>query len=111
GAQIGLAESDILAFAGALSSVGIKAEAGGSAFSKVMINMSRAAEKGGEDLQNFADVAGMSADEFKTAFEKDATGAIIKFIEGLENPEERGLSAIGILDEMGITEVRMRDAL
>src|SRR5699024_6127989 len=100
-----------LSLAGALSSVGIRAEAGGSAFSKVMINMQLAAEQGGEDLENFAEVAGMSADEFKKSFGQDAAGAIIQFVEGLSSAEERGLSAIGILDDMGIKEVRLRDAL
>lgn len=32
GSQVGMSEADILSFAGALSSVGIEAEAGGSAF-------------------------------------------------------------------------------
>lgn len=111
GAQIGLTEAQIMAFAGALSSVGIEAEAGGSAFSKVMVNLQLAAERGGKELENFASVAGMSAQEFKQAYEQDAAGAIITFIEGLAKAEERGESAIGVLDEMGITEVRMRDAL
>lgn len=111
GAQIGLTEAQIMAFAGALSSVGIEAEAGGSAFSKVMVNMQLAVERGGKELNNFAKVAGMSAKEFKQAYEKDAAGAIITFVKGLANAEKQGESAIGILDEMGITEVRMRDAL
>src|SRR5690606_20758681 len=93
GKQIGLTESDILAFAASLSSVGIEAEAGGSAFSKVMVNMQLAAEQGGEDLKAFAKVAGMSASDFKKAYQQDATGAIISFIKGLSTAEERGLSA------------------
>lgn len=111
GKQVGMSEAQILSFAGALSSVGIEAEAGGSAFSKVMIEMQLAAEKGGKGLDNFAKVAGMSASEFKQAYQEDAAGAMIAFIEGLATAEERGLSAIGILDEMGITEVRLRDSL
>ena len=111
GAQVGLTEAQIMSFAAALSSVGIEAEAGGSAFSKVMVQIQLAVERGGKELQQFAKVAGMSSSEFKKAFEEDATGAIIAFIEGLASAEERGLTAIGILDEMGITEVRMRDAL
>nr|WP_249641249.1 phage tail tape measure protein [Enterococcus casseliflavus] len=46
GSQIGMSEGDIVGFAAALSSVGIEAEAGGSAFSKVMVNMQLAAENG-----------------------------------------------------------------
>jgi TP901 family phage tail tape measure protein len=111
GKQVGLTEAEILGFSGALSSVGIEAEAGGTAFSKVMIDMSLAAEKGGDELDNFAKVAGVSASDFKKAYQEDAAGAITMFIEGLTTAEERGLSAIGILDEMGITEVRLRDTL
>lgn len=111
GSQVGMTEPQIMSFAAALSSVGIEAEAGGSAFSKVMVDMQLATEKGGKKLNQFAKVAGMSASDFKKAFETDASGAIMKFIEGLGSAEERGESAIGILDGMGISEVRMRDAL
>lgn len=111
GSQVGMSEAQILSLAGALSSVGIEAEAGGSAFSKVMVNMQLAAETGGESLQDFAKVAGMSSAEFKKAYQTDAAGALIAFIKGLSNADERGVSAIKTLDDMGITEVRMRDAL
>lgn len=111
GAQIGLTEAEIMSFAAALSSVGIEAEAGGSAFSKVMVNMQLAVETNSKKLQDFASVAGMSAEEFKKSFEEDAAGAILAFIQGLGNAEEKGMSAIKILDDMGISEVRLRDAL
>lgn len=111
GHQVGMSEAQIMSFSAALSSVGIEAEAGGSAFSTVMSQMQLATEKGGESLDNFAEVAGMSADEFKAAFQEDAASAIIAFIQGLANCEDQGKSAIGILDDMGITEIRQRDAL
>lgn len=111
GSQIGLSEADILGLSAALSSVGIEAEAGGSAFSKVMVNMQLAVSKGGQELEDFAHIAGMSASDFKTAFETDAVGAIGAFVEGLGNAEEKGTTAIELLDEMGISEVRLRDAL
>lgn len=111
GSQIGLTEAQIMSFAGALSSVGIEAQAGGSAFSKVMIEMQLAVETGSEGLKDFANVAGMTTDEFSKAFRDDAGSAIISFIEGLGNAEEQGLSTIKVLDDMGITEVRLRDAL
>ncbi|WP_315122343.1 phage tail tape measure protein [uncultured Clostridium sp.] len=111
GKQVGMSEAEILGFSGALSSVGIEAEAGGSAFSKLMINMQLATEKGGKDLRNFAKVAGMSSAEFKRTFKADAAGAIVAFIEGLGDMQSKGKSTIGTLDEIGITEVRMRDAL
>ena len=111
GSQIGMTEAQILSFAGALSSVGIAAEAGGSAFSKVMIEMQLAAETGGQRLQDFARVAGMTGDQFRHAFQEDAAGALLAFINGLQRAEEQGETAIKVLDDIGITEVRTRDAL
>lgn len=111
GSQIGMTEAEILGFAGSLSSVGIAAEAGGSAFSKVMIEMQLATETGGENLENFASVAGMTTDQFARAFREDASQALIAFISGLQGAESQGMSAIKVLDDIGITEVRMRDAL
>lgn len=111
GTQIGLSQDQILSFAGALSSVGIEAEMGGSAFSKLMIEMQLATEKGGASLEEFANVAGMSGEQFKKAFQEDATTAIMAFLEGLGTAQERGQSAIGILADMGIEEVRLRDTI
>lgn len=111
GKQAGLSEANVLALAASLSSVGISAEAGGTAFSKVLMEMQLASEVGGEGLAAFAQVAGMSADQFAKSFKDDATGALLSFIQGLQNTEETGISAIQILDELGITEIRMRDAL
>src|SRR5690606_15863964 len=42
---------------------------------------------------------------------ENAAGALIAFISGLQRAEEQGTSAIKVLDDIGITEVRMRDAL
>ncbi|HPZ14941.1 MAG TPA: phage tail tape measure protein, partial [Bacillota bacterium] len=111
GKQVGMTEAEILSLAGALSSVGIEAQAGGSAFSKVMVQMQLAAETGGEKLEQFAAVAGMSAEQFAQQFRENAAEALIAFISGLQRTEEQGISAIKVLDDMGITEVRMRDAL
>ena len=111
GAQVGMTEAEIMAFSGALSSVGIEAEAGGSAFSTLISNMSLAVQQGGDELAQFADVAGMSAGEFAAAFEDDAASAIIQFIQGLGAMDSQGRSAIAVLDEMGLSDIRMRDAL
>ena len=111
GSQVGMTEAQILGLAGAISSVGIEADAGGSAVSTVMAKMQLAVEKGGESLDQFAEVAGMSASEFQQAFRDDAAQAIVAFVTGLGTMEERGQSAIATLDGMEITEIRQRDAL
>ncbi|MGL5512951.1 MAG: phage tail tape measure protein, partial [Sporomusa sp.] len=111
GTQVGMSESDILALSAALSSVGLESQAGGTAFSKALINMQLAVETNSESLQDWANVAGMSTDQFATMFKEDATGALQAFIQGLSECGGETDSAIKVLDEMGITETRMRDAL
>lgn len=111
GSQVGMTEAQILGLAGAISSVGIEADAGGSAVSTVMTKMQLAVEQGGESLEQFANVAGMSAAEFQQAFREDAAQALVSFVEGLGNMESRGQSAIATLADMEITEIRQRDAL
>lgn len=67
--------------------------------------------KAGVNLENFADVAGMTSEQFKTAYEKDAAGALQTFIKGLGDTEGKGESTIKMLQDMGFTEVRLRDTL
>ena len=111
GNQVGMTEAEIMGLAGAISSVGIEADAGGSAVSTVMTKMQLAVEQGGESLEQFANVAGMSATEFQQAFRENAAQALVAFVEGLGNMESRGQSAIATLADMEITEIRQRDAL
>lgn len=111
GNQVGMTEAEIMGLAGAISSVGIEADAGGSAVSTVMTKMQLAVEQGGESLEQFANVAGMSATEFQQAFRENASQALVAFVEGLGNMESRGQSAIATLADMEITEIRQRDAL
>lgn len=111
GKQIGLSQGSITGIAAALSSVGIEAEAGGSAFSKLMVSLQLAVEKGGESLESFAGVAGMTSDKFAELFKSKPEVALERFVKGLGESEKHGKSAIQVLDEMGITEVRLRDTL
>ena len=111
GTQAGFSQSEITALAGALSSVGLESEAGGTAFSKTINMMTTAVETGSEKLNDFAEVAGMSADEFARAYKEDVAGALISFIEGLGDVETHGSSAVVLLDELGLTQERLRDAL
>lgn len=65
----------------------------------------------GTNLEDFASVSGMTAEEFKKAWKDDAAGALSAFIKGLGNAQDKGESAITMLSEMGLTEVRLRDSL
>ncbi len=111
GELVGLSQSQILSLATAMSSVGIEAEAGGTAMSKLLKQIQTAVETGSDSLNDFAKVAGMTADEFKDAFEKDAVKALSAFIAGLNDTERNGKSAIGILNDMDIKEVRLSNTI
>lgn len=111
GAIIGLAEHEVLAISNALASVGIKAEAGGSAVSTAMIKMASAVAEGGEAVTGFAEAAGVSADEFVQAFEDDPARAIQMFVEGLGRIDAAGGNVFAVLDDLGLGSIRTRDAL
>ncbi len=111
GAQIGLTESEVLGFAAALSSVGVRSQAGGTAISRAFIKVSEAVNAGGEDVEAFARVAGVSAEQFSQQFGEDAAGAMVSFIEGLGRMQESGGDVFGVLEDLGLQEQRLRDAL
>ncbi len=62
-------------------------------------------------LEQFANVAGVSADQFIQAWGMDAVGALSMFIGGLNDTERTGKSAVELLNEMGLTEVRLSNAV
>jgi TP901 family phage tail tape measure protein len=111
GKQIGLTEPEIMGIAAALSSVGIEAEAGGSAISKTMIEIESSVQNGGKALKTWAQTAGMSAKEFSAAWKKDPAKALDSVVTGLGKMEEQGGSTLLQLEKLGITELRQRDAL
>lgn len=111
GAIIGLTEPQIMAIATALSSVGIEAEAGGSAISKLLKQFETMVATGSDKLESFANIAGMSAAEFSQKWGEDAVGALSAFINGLGEIDAAGGSSVAVLDELGITEVRLSNAV
>lgn len=159
GEVVGLTEPQILAVATALSSVGIEAEAGGSAFSKLLRyvetsvqlynNAAEAISKTGysvrelelmfannsknfksladsvgltstelknyvgvvKDVDQYATVAGTSVEQFMSAWNKDSVSTLSQFIDGLGRMERQGESVTVVLDKMGLTEVRLNNAI
>lgn len=111
GKQVGLSETQVLAFANALASVGIDAEAGGTAISTSFLKIEQAVRSGGKELELLAETAGMSLGDFRAAFEQDAAGAMNSFIAGLGKVQVEGGNTTGILKQLGITGIRESDAL
>jgi len=111
GTLAGLTEPEILALAASMSSVGIEADAGGSAMSKLLTDIQVAVETGSDRLEDFADVAGMTGEQFADAFGDSAASALYSFIDGLNDVERNGETATVILENMGLTEVRLSNAV
>lgn len=111
GKVVGLTDPQILGLATAMSSVGIEAEAGGSAFSRVMQKINTQVLSSGEDLWKFAKIAGKSADEFAASWKKNPQEAIIDFVKGLKRFKDEGKDVTAYLKDMDINSVREIDTL
>ncbi len=97
GHTVGISTQDILGYSTALSSLGMEAEAGGSAVSRIWMDMQSAVTSGGETLTEFAKVSGKSSEEFAAQWKKDASGAFLDFLTGLSKSEDqvKALSDLG----------------
>ena len=111
GNTVGMTQPQVLAFSAAIANVGMEAEAGGSAFSRVVLEISKAVSAGGKDLQGFAQVAGMSSQQFATLFKTNAAGAMQAFVEGLGRIKQGGGDLNAVLGDLGFTEIRQSDLL
>ena len=103
----GISESQILAMSAATASVGIQAAAGSTSWSQLISKIQTAVETG-KNLDSWASVAGMTAQQFKQAWGTDAAGAIDLFVKGLKEQDRQGVSMISTLKSLGISEVRQQ---
>lgn len=114
GATLGMTESSVLGLATALSSVGLEAEMGGTAISRVMNDFNRAAsgvETKYGTLSQYAKICGMSVKEFSNTVKNNAGEAIKQFVIGLGDTNRTGKSTIQLLSDLGVNEVRLTDTM
>lgn len=111
GKLVNMSESDITALAATMSSLGIEAEAGGTAMTTVLKKIDKAVGYGGEALQEFADASGVSAKEFKKQWEEDPIKALDSFIGGLSESKKEGANLSNILADLGIKGIRESDTI
>lgn len=107
GEIVGLTTPQIFAISTAFTSVGIEAEAGGTATQKVLLAINNAVNKWGKELQAYARISGQSADEFKKNWKDNAGEGFLAFVQGLQNA---GQDANLVLEEMGLKDVRLQKA-
>lgn len=111
GTQVGMSEADILGLATALSSMGMEAEAGGTALSTVMATIDKAVATGSESLADWAAAAQMSAEQFSEAWRADPVSALAAVLSGMEGATAAGGNMSVMLDELGVTSLRQTDAM
>ncbi|HFI0791134.1 TPA: phage tail tape measure protein [Streptococcus suis] len=111
GKLVGLTEPQIMALAATLSAVGMEAEAGGSAMSRVMQKLNTAVAEGEEKLSSYAAVAGMTAEEFAQTWKTKPTVAITEFLKGMGRVKDAGGDVTQTLKDLGVNSIREIDSL
>ncbi|MFQ7292619.1 MAG: phage tail tape measure protein, partial [Monoglobales bacterium] len=107
GTTVGMSEADILGLATTLSSTGMEAEAGGSAISTVMLDIEDAVTNGGDALEAYAKASGKTAEQFKKDWNNSAINTIMDLFDSLGESDNLAQS----VNDLGITEIRQRDAV
>ena len=92
----------MLGLAAATAELGQRAETSGSAIGRAFIAIDAAVRQGGESLQDFADIAGTTVEEFAGAYEGDAVAGLELFLAGLGRINAEGGSAVAALESVGL---------
>lgn len=107
GKMVGLNSNQVLGLSTALSSLGIEAAAGGSSVSKMLKKIDLAVSTGDENLSKFAEVSGMTSQQFQKAWGEDAAGTFLKFVEGIGKSSD----VTKTLNDLGITEIKQAQSM
>lgn len=109
---LGMTTDETLAWSAALAATGQGSEAAGTAFSRTMADIEKAVGEGGEAVQAFADVAGMSAEELSYKWGNGGVTEVLRaFIQGLVELDANSESVTNKLDELGMSGVRQMQAV
>ena len=115
GKLAGLSTADILGLATAMSSVGIEAEAGGTAMVQTLTGIGKAVAGVGKGakkkLELIAQIAGTTSESFSQAWKEKPAEALQSFIKGLQKAHEEGKNMDGILSDLGMKGIRQGNML
>ena len=107
----GFSATEVLSLAAAFASMGVEAEAGGSAASKLMKKMQLAAETG-DGLEGFAQVMGISGEEFMSGWKQSPADSMLAFFQGLADLDASGEQSVTAwLEEMELNEIRLSNLI
>jgi TP901 family phage tail tape measure protein len=117
GRVIGLATPEAVALATALSQLGVKAQAGGTAWRKTFMSMKTAVDTGSSSLNLFAKVTGhaisvqgehiKTGEQFAKVFRDKPIKAIAQFVSGMTRIIKEGGPAFKVLDSLGLANIRV----
>lgn len=107
GSAVNISAQDILAYSTVLSSLGAEAASGGSAISRIWMDIQSAVSEGGSELSTFAQMSGKSAEQFSSDWKSNASGAFKDLIQGLSESQD----IVGDLQKMGFNNIRDIQAL
>lgn len=109
GAMAGLTADQVIGLSASFASLGIAPEAARGTVLRVLGLMNQAISEGGASLQEFADIAGVSADSFASSWGTEAfMGNFTSFLQGVN---EEGTNAQLALRGLGISAVRDQNNL
>lgn len=113
GSNIGLSAQEILALATSLSSVGIEAEMGGNAISTIMNRIDKDVALNTETLEVWASTAGMSVEDFVSAWDDSDTvmDAMLAVVDGMAEYRDEGGNLNTLLADMNISYMRQIDTM
>lgn len=104
-ARVGFTTDQTVALGAAIASFGnINVEGAGSALSRITNQIERATAVGGDSLDRFAEAAGMSAEQFRVAWDSDASSTFNAILKGVGSVENLTTA----LDYLGIRNERDR---
>lgn len=111
GTQVGMSQADILGLATALSSMGIEAEAGGTAISTIMSQIDKDVATNSASLDTWASTAQMSAEQFANAWRTNPVEALAAVLSGMEQATQEGGNMSLMLQELGVDSLRQTDVM
>jgi len=103
---VGASEADVLGLAAAFTSLGEPAERGATAVQRSLVAMFSAIDTGGPKLEMFAEVVGVTADEFARMFQEDSFDTFVQFEKGLKLIIDSGGDVTSILKSLGLGSQR-----
>lgn len=108
----GYTANQTIGLAGALSSIGVAPELSRGTITRTFSLIGNAVAKGGEQLDKFAELSGLSASQFKAAWGTDQfSGVFTRMMNGLYDVTQSGEDANLMLMELGFNSVRDRPLL